>query len=99
MTRSYDLTNPRRSWSTRFGRLQIRSGRIVWFIEGRRTMDRFKELALGRQLILVGGVLLIIDSFFAWQKITFNGIGISASASAWHGWGVLMALLTIAIVG
>ena len=62
-------------------------------------MDKFKELALGRQLILVGGVLLIIDSFFAWQKITFNGIGISASASAWHGWGVLMALLTIAIVG
>jgi hypothetical protein len=65
-------------------------------------MDRFKELALGRQLILVGGVLLIIDSFFAWQKVTFNGIGISASASAsaWHGfWGVLMGLLTIAIVG
>lgn len=63
-------------------------------------MDKFKELALGRQLILVGGVLLIIDSFFAWQKVTFHGIGVSASASAWHGfWGVLMGLLTIAIVG
>jgi hypothetical protein len=64
-------------------------------------MDRFKGLPLGRQLILAGGVLLFIDTFFAWQKVSFHlaGISTSVTASAWHGfWGVMLGLLTIAIV-
>ena len=63
-------------------------------------MDRFKGLPVGRQLILGAGVLLLIDSFFAWQKVTINIPGIaSPTASAWHGfWGVMMGFLTIAIL-
>ena len=64
-------------------------------------MDRFKGLPIGRQLILGGGVLLFIDTFLPWQKvsISFGGISTSATASAWHGfWGVIMGLLTIAII-
>jgi hypothetical protein len=64
-------------------------------------MDRFKGLPLGRQLILAGGVVLFIDTFFPWQKVSFHlaGISTSVTASAWHGfWGVLLGLATIAIV-
>jgi hypothetical protein len=60
-------------------------------------MDRFKALPLGRQLIIGGGVLLFIDTFLPWQKVSF--LSSSVSATAWHGfWGVLLGLLTIAIV-
>jgi hypothetical protein len=64
-------------------------------------MDRFKGLPLGRQLLLAGGLLLFIDTFFAWQKVSFHlgGISESVTASAWHGfWGVLLGLLTIALL-
>lgn len=65
-------------------------------------MDRFKGLPIGRQLILGGGALLLIDTFFAWQKVSVSIAGISTTsftASAWHGfWGVMLGLLTIAIL-
>jgi hypothetical protein len=60
-------------------------------------MEQFKSLPVGRQLILGAGVLLLIDTFLPWQKISF--LGASASANAWHGfWGVLLGLMTIALV-
>jgi hypothetical protein len=60
-------------------------------------MEQVKSLPLGRQLILGAGVLLLIDTFLPWQKV--SAFGISVSWTAWHGfWGVLLGLMTIALV-
>ncbi|HMJ00242.1 MAG TPA: hypothetical protein VK488_10455 [Gaiellaceae bacterium] len=59
-------------------------------------MDRLSALSRGMQLMLVGGVLLLIDTFFHWQSVTV--VGITASRSGWHGWGVLVGLLTIVLL-
>jgi hypothetical protein len=60
-------------------------------------MEQVKSLPLGRQLILGAGVLLFIDMFFAWQKVSIGPF--TASRNGWHGfWGVLLGLMTIAIV-
>jgi hypothetical protein len=65
-------------------------------------MEQLKGLSLGRKLILGAGVLLFLDTFFAWQKVSVKVSDVtvvSASANAWHGfWGVLLCLLTIALV-
>jgi hypothetical protein len=61
-------------------------------------MEQLKALSMARKLVLGGGVLLLIDTFFAWQSITVSGFG-TASWTAWHGfWGVLLGLMTIALV-
>ena len=60
-------------------------------------MDKINELSLGRKLLLVTGVLLLIDTFLDWQQASsvFGTVG----QSAWHGfWGVLLGLMTIALV-
>lgn len=60
-------------------------------------MEQVKGLPLGRQLVLGGGVLLLIDTFLPWQKISIGPF--SNSWTAWHGfWGVLLGLMTIALV-
>jgi hypothetical protein len=60
-------------------------------------MEQFRRLSLGKQLILGGGVLLLIDTFLPWQKISV--LGFSHSWSAWHGfWGVIMGLATVVLV-
>jgi len=60
-------------------------------------MEQLKGLPLGRQLILGAGVLLFIDTLLDWQQVSF-GSG-SVGQNAWHGfWGVLMALMVIALV-
>jgi len=65
-------------------------------------MDQFKALPLSIKIMFGAGVLLLIDSFFAWQKISVSVGGVeiaAAKANAWHGfWGVLMALLTIGLL-
>jgi hypothetical protein len=65
-------------------------------------MDQLTALSTGRKLLLAAAVLLLVDTFLAWQKVEVDlgdfG-GVSASANAWHGlWGVLLGLATIAIV-
>jgi hypothetical protein len=65
-------------------------------------MDQLTALSTGRKLLLGAAVLLLIDTFLAWQKVEVDlgefG-GVSASANAWHGfWGVLLGLATIAIL-
>jgi len=57
-------------------------------------MERFNALGRGAQIMLVGGVLLLIDTFFDWQAISdFPGV------SAWDDiGGVIMGLLTIVLV-
>jgi hypothetical protein len=52
------------------------------------------------QLMLVGGVLLLIDSFLHWQSFSasIGTVSVSAHRNAWHGWGVLAGLLTILLL-
>lgn len=61
-------------------------------------MERLKALPRGAQLMLVGGVLLLIVTFFSWQEVELLDIAV-ASASAWHGfWGWMLGLLTIGLL-
>ena len=60
-------------------------------------MDRLSALSRGMQLMLVGGVLLLIDTFLNWQEVSIGPI--SAGVSAWHGfWGVIMCLALIVLL-
>src|ERR1051326_9594589 len=65
-------------------------------------MDRLSALSRGMQLMLVGGVLLLIDTFLHWQEVSakLGGVTIvSAGVSAWHGfWGVIMCLALIVLL-
>jgi hypothetical protein len=61
-----------------------------------------KALSTGTKLIAVAGLLLLIDTFLAWQKVSVEVSGVevaSASQNAWHGfWGVVMGLALIALL-
>ncbi len=60
-------------------------------------MEQLQALSLARKLVLGGGVLLLIDTFFNWQSV--EAFGQDYGQSAWHGfWGVLLGLMTIALV-
>jgi hypothetical protein len=60
-------------------------------------MDKFNALSMGRKLILGAGLLLFIDTFFNWQSVS-TPLG-SFGQSGWHGfWGVLIGLMTLAIL-
>ena len=64
-------------------------------------MDRISALPRGMQLMLLGGVLLLIDTFLKWQEADVKVAGIQValgSRNAWHGWGVLVGLLTIVLL-
>jgi hypothetical protein len=61
-----------------------------------------KALSTGTKLIAVAGILLLIDTFLAWQKVSVEVSGVevaSASQNAWHGfWGVVMGLALVALL-
>jgi hypothetical protein len=65
-------------------------------------MPDLRTLSTGTKLLLGAGVLLLIDSFLAWQKVSVEVGGVeiaSASRNAWHGfWGVAMGLVLIALL-
>jgi hypothetical protein len=65
-------------------------------------MDRFNALGRGAQLMLIGGVLLLIDLFLPWQDFGnefSDAVGVDASFSGWRGvGGVLVGLLTIVLL-
>jgi hypothetical protein len=63
-------------------------------------MDVLTKLSREAQIVLGGGLLLLIISFFDWQQVSFNVIGISGSAglTEWHGIGILAVLLVIAML-
>lgn len=60
-------------------------------------MRQVKALPPGAQLVLGAGVLLLLDTFLPWQKLSLGPF--SYSWNAWH-WvkGVLLGLLTIALL-
>ena len=60
-------------------------------------MERFNARSRGSKVMLAAGVLLLIDTFFAWQRVEV--FDIEASQNAWNGFfGVLLGLLTVALV-
>jgi hypothetical protein len=65
-------------------------------------MDRLSALSNGTKLLLGAAVLLLIDTFLTWQKVEVEVAGVeiaSATRNAWHGfWGVMLGLLTIALI-
>ena len=56
----------------------------------------FAGLSNGTKVLLVGGLVLLIDSFLDWQQISF--LGHTAGQSMWHGIGVLAGLLIILLL-
>lgn len=54
------------------------------------------KLTLGSKVVVGAGILLLIDSFLHWQEVSFGPI--SAGVSMWHGWGIVVGLLLIAIL-
>ena len=54
------------------------------------------RLTLGSKVVAGLGVLLLIDSFLHWQEVSFGPI--SAGVSMWHGLGVIVGLLLLAIL-
>lgn len=64
-------------------------------------MERFNALSRGLQLMLVGSILLLIDSFFDWQHVEVKVAGNTIAEggnSGWHGVGFIMGLLTIVLL-
>jgi hypothetical protein len=62
-------------------------------------LERFNALSRGSKIMFVAGALLLIDTFFAWQQVEVEELGIEASRNAWHGfWGVMLGLLTAVLV-
>jgi hypothetical protein len=66
-------------------------------------MDRLTSLSRGMQLMLVGGVLLLIDTFLSWQDYKVKALGVTlgsvGSFNAWHGfWGIIMCLALIVLL-
>ena len=54
------------------------------------------KLAIGSKVVLGLGVLLLVDSFLHWQEVSFGPV--SAGVSMWHGWGVFVGLVLLAIL-
>jgi hypothetical protein len=64
-------------------------------------MDRINALSNGTKLMAAAGILLFIDLFLSWQKTCIDTpIGdVCGKKSGWGGfWGVLLGLLTIALL-
>jgi hypothetical protein len=65
-------------------------------------MPDLRALSTGTKFLLGAGLLLLIDTFLAWQKVSVEVGGVeiaSASQNAWHGfWGVAMGLVLVALL-
>src|SRR3972149_10488401 len=65
------------------------------------AVERIKALPRGTRLVLASGVLLFFDLFFTWQKLPldFGRAGRAvAPLDGWDAWGLLIGLLTMALV-
>jgi len=66
-----------------------------------REHMNFAELSTGTKVLLISGLLLLIDSFLAWQEVSADlgtGSVTLGSVNMWHGIGVLAGLLIIALL-
>ena len=61
-------------------------------------MDQLKGMSRSSHLLVWGGVLLFIFLFFDWQQYCVPNTSACVGRSGWHGWGVLVGILTIALL-
>jgi hypothetical protein len=64
-------------------------------------MATFKALSRGTQFVLVAGPLLLLSLFFTWQNdpVDYGRSGVATvPLDGWDAWGLLIALLTAAVV-
>lgn len=64
-------------------------------------MERLKTLSRGTRLVLVAGPLLFFSLFLTWQmlEVDFGAAGrADYPLDGWDAWGLLIALLVIAVV-
>ncbi len=59
-------------------------------------MDILNKLSREAQVVLAGGVVLLILSFLNWQQVSY--LSVSAGLNEWHGIGFLAALLVIVML-
>lgn len=64
-------------------------------------MDVLNKLSREAQVVLAGGVVLLILSFLNWQQVSLSvlGVGGTYGVNEWHGIGFLAALLVIVDAG
>jgi hypothetical protein len=64
-------------------------------------LDKFAALPTGTKLVLVAGVLLFFDLFLTWQSVEVDfggGNTVSRGLDGWDFWGLLIGLLTLALL-
>jgi hypothetical protein len=65
-------------------------------------MHDLRTLSTGTKILLAAGILLLVDTFLAWQEVSVEVGGVeiaSASQNAWNGfWGVVMGIALIALL-
>ena len=59
-------------------------------------MEMLKKLPRAVQVVLGGGALYLIFSFFDWQQVSFGPV--TAGVSEWEGIGVVAGLLVVALL-
>ncbi|PRZ41960.1 hypothetical protein CLV47_10788 [Antricoccus suffuscus] len=59
--------------------------------------ERLAGISMPRKIVAGAGVVLLINSFLPWYHISIGGFG-GASASGWHGLGVITWLLVIGLL-
>ena len=64
-----------------------------------KLMERFSALSLGAKIVLIAGVVLFIDGFLPWYRVSFEifGESVSASRNGWESPGALWSMLAIVI--
>jgi hypothetical protein len=64
-------------------------------------MQRLAALSTGTKLMLASSILLFFDLFVTWQKIPQeygSKFDVTDNLDAWDGWGLLLALATLAVL-
>jgi hypothetical protein len=64
-----------------------------------KLMERFMALSVGAKIILVAGVVLFIDGFLPWYKVSFQifGESVSASRNGWESPGAIWSVLAVLV--
>lgn len=63
-------------------------------------MERIASLSKGTKLMLASGSLLFFDLFFTWQNLRqqYGRYDVTARLDGWDRWGLLLGLLTLALL-
>ncbi len=58
---------------------------------------KFEKEPVGKQRILIAGLIGVVASFLPWWSVSFGSFG-SASMNGWHSYGLLTTIASLAIV-